>query len=80
MSALQNALSVGMPTKRILEEASEYCTAMNVQTPAVCNGTVYLLVPELIEIMKNVNMSTAQVCYLIFDDSCEEIAEHPSHL
>lgn len=80
VSALQIAFSLGMSTNEILKTASERCIAMNLQTPAVCNGTVDALGPELIEIMRNVNMTTAQVCYFIFDDSCKEIAEHPSHL
>lgn len=69
-----------MSTKEILATAANYCIETNIQTPHVCNGVVYALVPDVIAIMKSVNMSAAQVCYLIFDDSCNETAEHPSHI
>lgn len=64
----------------MLATASDFCTTMNLQTPAICNDTVYAIVPDVIKIMRTVNMSTAQVCYFLFDDSCNEIAEDPSHL
>lgn len=53
---------------------------MKALAPAVCNASVYATQPEWIEIVKNVKMSSAEVCYLMCVDECKEKAEHASHL
>lgn len=65
--------------KRSLKTASLICTVMNLQTPAVCNGIVHSSGLDVIKILRDIEMSTAEMCYFLLGDSCE-IAEHPSHL
>lgn len=65
-------LKIGLTKERIIKVASFICTNFKLQTTVVCNSGVQLLFSELFDISKNVSMSTAEICFFIMDDICEE--------
>lgn len=73
-------MKIGETDERILKMGTSLCITMKMQTPTVCESGVHLFGKEVIRVAKNVQMSAAEVCYFLLDDSCEEVAENPLNL
>lgn len=80
LSLIQYFIKMGESEKRMLKRASLMCTVMNLQTPAVCKGAVYSSGPDAFKILRDIKMSTAEICYFLMGDLCEVELKHPSHL
>lgn len=73
MALIRYYIKLGLPTQRVVKMGSYVCENFKLQTSDVCRSGLQLLFPELIEIAKNVSMTTAEICYFMMDDYCDEV-------
>ncbi|XP_011501160.1 PREDICTED: sphingomyelin phosphodiesterase-like [Ceratosolen solmsi marchali] len=63
-------IKTGKNDTEILSFIDTQCSVLQIQTPRVCTGVMNLIGVDVVEIIKLSDMTSAQICNFVLDNSC----------
>ncbi|XP_031785986.1 sphingomyelin phosphodiesterase isoform X3 [Nasonia vitripennis] len=70
---LQHFIKAGKSEEEILNSIFQFCVSLKIQSVRVCQGITLLMGGEVIYVLKEVEMSSAQICSFVIGDACEDV-------
>ncbi|XP_011505408.1 PREDICTED: sphingomyelin phosphodiesterase-like [Ceratosolen solmsi marchali] len=70
---LKHFIKARKSEEEIMNSIYRFCVSLKIQSARVCQGITLLMGGEVIYVLKQIEMSPAQVCSFVIGDACEDV-------
>ncbi|XP_023247075.1 sphingomyelin phosphodiesterase-like [Copidosoma floridanum] len=70
---LQHFIKTGKSEEAIVNSIFQFCVSLKIQSQRVCHGLTLLMGGEVIFVLKQIEMTPAQICSFVIGDACEDV-------